>query len=420
MNFLNHKGRNRVVLTATGVLSPIGQTSETFWEGLKNKANGAAPLKCFDATNFKATLAAELKDFKPEEHFARKDIRRMDRTTMVTLVAVREALTKSGLALEEMDPYRMGVILGSGIGGYTTVENEMLKFAEKGDRVISPLYVPMFISNMTPGRIAMEYPIYGDNYIVATACASATHAIGEAFRKITNGYLDMCVTGGFEAPIAPSSVGGFANMTALTTQTDPEIASRPFDRDRDGFLIGEGAGILILESLENAVKRGATIIAEVTGYGATADGFHITSPDPEGKGDAKALSLALEDAGRKPEEVDYINAHGTSTPLNDKYETIAIKRALGARAYEIPITSIKGNTGHLLGAAGAVEAIATAFILRDGVIPPTRGLVNPDPECDLDYVPGELRQADVRVALTNNLGFGGQNGVLCLEKYTEA
>lgn len=420
MNYTDHKGRRRVVLSAAGVMSPIGLDVKSFWEGLKNKANGADKIRAFDASGLKAVLSAELKGFDPENYFSRKEVRRMDRSTQVALVAVREALANAGLVLEDYDPFRLGVVLGTGIGGYTTMEEEICKYTERGAGRISPLYVPTFISNMTAGRIAMEYPIFGANYIVTTACASATHAIGEAFHKVRDGYLDLVITGGFEAPISPTSVGGFVNMTALTTQTDPEIASRPFDRDRDGFLIAEGAGILILESLECAVSRGADIICEVTGYGATADGYHITSPDPEGKGDAKALQLALEDAGRRPQDVDYINAHGTSTPLNDKYETLAIKRALGQRAYEIPVTSIKGNTGHLLGAAGAVEAIATAYMLKEGVIPPTRGLVHPDPECDLDYVPSELRRADIKLALSNNLGFGGQNAVLCLEKYEEA
>ncbi len=419
MNYLNHKGRMRVVITGTGVISPIGNSTAAFWQGLLEGANGAAPIKAFDATGYRCTLAAEVKDFRAEDYFPRKEARRMDLSTQYALAATKEALGDADIRLEDYDPYRLGVVLGTGIGGYTTMEAEVLKYAERGARVVSPLYVPMFIGNMTSGRVAMEYPIYGANYIVTTACASGTNAIGEAFQKITNGYLDVCVTGGFEAPISPTSIGGFDNMTALTTQSDPELASRPFDRDRDGFLSGEGAGILILESLESAVKRGATILAEVTGYGATADGYHITSPHPEGKGDGKALSLAIEDAGLKPEDVDYINAHGTSTPLNDKYETVAIKRALGDHAHNIQITSIKGNTGHLLGAAGAVEAIATAYILKEGVIPPIRGLKHPDPECDLDYVHGEVRPTEAKVALSNSLGFGGQNGVVCLQKYEE-
>ncbi len=417
MDYLNHKGRRRVVITGTGVISPIGNNSEAYWQGLLNGANGAAPTKAFDATNFKSTLAAEVKGFQPEDYFSRKEIRRMDLSTQFALAATKEAIENSAIRLEDYDPFRMGVILGTGIGGYTTMENEVLKYAEKGERVISPLYVPMFIGNITPGRIAMEYPIYGTNYIVTTACASGTHAIGEAFHKIADGYLDLCVTGGFEAPLAATSIAGFVNMTALTTQTDPELASRPFDRDRDGFLAAEGAGILILESLEQALARGATIFAEVTGYGASADGYHITSPHPEGRGDSRAMLQAIADAGREPSEIDYINAHGTSTPLNDKYETVAIKKALGERAYEIPITSIKGNTGHLLGAAGAIEAIATAFILKEGLIPPIRGLVNKDEVCDLDYVMGDVRPTEAKVALSNSLGFGGQNSVVCLEKY---
>ncbi len=417
MNLLNRKGKRRVVITGTGVISPIGNTSEAYWQALLKGANGAAPTKAFDASNFKSTLAAEVKDFKAEDHFNRKEIRRMDLSTQFALVATKEAIVNSGVVLEDYDPFRMGVILGTGIGGYTTMENEVLKYAEKGEKIISPLYVPMFIGNITPGRVAMEYPLYGANYIVTTACASGTHAIGEAFQKISNGYLDLCVTGGFEAPLSPTSIGGFVNMTALTTQSDPELASRPFDKDRDGFLPGEGAGILVLESLEQALARGANILAEVTGYGATVDGYHITSPHPEGRGDSLAMLQAIADAGLEPSDVDYINAHGTSTPLNDKYETVAIKKALGQRAYEIPITSIKGNTGHLLGAAGAIEAIATAYILRDGLIPPVRGLVNKDEACDLDYVIGSVRETSAKVALSNSLGFGGQNGVVCLEKF---
>lgn len=420
MNFKNHKGRERVVVTGTGVVSPIGLDSNSFWTGLVAGANGAAEITAFDPAESKVKLAAELKAFDPMDYFNRKDVRRMDRSTQVGIIATREAVKMAGLESYDGDPYRAGTILGTGIGGFITIQDELKNYHIKGPRFISPLFIPTFIANMTPGRIAMEFPFYGANYTVTSACASATHAIGEAFQKITNGYLDVCITGGFEAVINESAIAGFANMTALTTETDPELASRPFDRERSGFLMGEGAGILVLESLESAVKRGAHVLAEITGYGATADGYHITSPDPEGKGDGMAITLALQDAGRNPEEVDYVNAHGTSTPLNDKYETIAMKNALGQRAYEIPISSIKGNTGHLLGAAGAVEAIATIKMIEDSLVPRVRGLVNKDEACDLDYVLGENRSHSISLALSNNLGFGGQNAVVCIEKYQEA
>lgn len=419
MNFENHKGRKRVVVTGTGVLSPIGNDSESFWQALLKGENGAAVIQAFDPSNSKVKIAAELKSFDAEEHFSRRDARRMDRSTQIGLVASREAIKMSKLDQYEGDPYRVGTILGTGIGGFSTIQDELVKYGAEGPRFISPLFVPTFISNITSGRIAMEYPFYGANYIVTTACASATHAIGEAFQKITNGYLDICITGGYEAAICESAIGGFANMTALSTEENPEFASRPFDKDRDGFLMGEGAGILVLESLESAVKRGANILAEITGYGATTDGYHITSPDPEGTGDAKAINLALEDAGKAVEALDYVNAHGTSTPLNDHYESIALKKALGQHAYAIPVTSIKGNTGHLLGAAGGIEAISCIYMIRDSIIPKTRGLVASDENCDLDYVPGENRQHEINLAISNNLGFGGQNAVICIEKFQE-
>lgn len=419
MNFTSRTGKRRVVITGAGAITPVGNSVEEFWESLLEGRSGTGEITTFDYTKTNVSLAAEVKDFNPKDHFDHKEIRRTDKATRLGIVAARQAFENSGLDFTEYDPYMMGIMYGSGIGGYNAIEEEILNYAasDRNPRNISPFFIPKYISNMTPGKIAMEYPIFGDNMTVTTACASSTHAIGEAFHKIANGYLDMALAGGSESTVTETAVVAFDNMTALSRNQDPETASRPFDQDRDGFLMGEGAVLLVLETLEGAVKRGANILAEITGYGATTDGYHITSPDPTGKGDSAAIKKAIKDAGLTADDIDYFNAHGTSTPLNEKYEVIALKKALGERASQIPITSIKGNTGHLLGAAGAAEALASALILQTGIIPKTRGTQNLDPEFDVDVVFGENRETDAKIALSNNLGFGGQNGVLVIEKY---
>jgi 3-oxoacyl-[acyl-carrier-protein] synthase II len=341
----------------------------------------------------------------------------MDRFCQFAVAAARQAIDMSGLDVAAYGADRIGTIIGSGIGGLETLETEYRKFfLGGGPSRISPLFIPMMISNMAAGRVSMLFGTKGANFSVTTACASGTHSIGEAFRAIKYGHLDACIAGGAEAPMTGIAIAGFTNMTALTKETDPTKASIPFDIRRSGFVIGEGAGIVVLESLESALARGAAIICEVSGYGATADAYHITSPDPEGECAGMAMTLAMQEAGVQPYEVDYVNAHGTSTPLNDKYETMAIKRALGDAAYKTRVSSTKSMTGHLLGAAGAVETIACALAIRDSIIPPTIGLSEPDPDCDLDYVPFKAVQAPVRIALTNSLGFGGHNGTLCLKR----
>lgn len=407
----------RVVITGIGVISPVGNTPESFWQSLQDGVSGIGMLDALDPADYEIKVAAQVRGFDPLQHMDRKEARRMDRYCQFAVAAAKQAMENSGLDIAFYGADRVGTIIGSGIGGLETLETEYKKFyLGGGPSRISPLFIPMMISNMAAGRVSMIYGTQGVNFCVTTACASGTHSIGEAFRAIKYGHIDACITGGAEAPLTGISIAGFTNMTALTKETDPTRASIPFDIRRSGFVIGEGAGILILESLEGALERGAPIICEVVGYGATADAYHITSPDPEGICAGRAMSLAMEEAGVSPEDVDYINAHGTSTPLNDKYETMAIKLAMGDAARSVKISSTKSMTGHLLGAAGAVEAIASALAIRDGIIPPTIGLTEPDPECDLDYVPGKAVKAPVRVALSNSLGFGGHNGTLCLKK----
>lgn len=407
----------RVVITGTGIVSPVGLDTESFWNALVQGQSGIAPLENIDLTGQEVSVGAQVKGFDPLKYMDRKEARRMDHYTQFALAAAAEAMKMSGLDISAMDPYRVGTIVGSGVGGLETLETEYGKLYSGGAARISPLFIPMMISNMAAGKISMIYGAKGANFSVVTACATATHAIGEAFRSIKYGHLDACIAGGAEAPITRIALAGFNNMTALTKETDPSQASVPFDARRSGFVIGEGGAIVILESLETAQARGANIIAELVGYGATADAYHITSPDPEGEGAAMSMKLAMLEAGIEPASVDYINAHGTSTPLNDKYETIAIKKAMGDAARTVAISSTKSMTGHLLGAAGAVETIASALATRDDVIPPTIGYREPDPDCDLDYVPNQARKATVRYVLSNSLGFGGHNGTLCIKKW---
>lgn len=409
---------HRVVITGTGVISPVGNDTESFWTSLCEGKSGIGLIENVNMEGQEVSVGAQVKNFDPLKFMDRKEARRMDKYTQYALGAADEAMKMSGLDIAKMDPFRVGTIVGSGVGGLETMETEYFKLFNGGASRISPLFIPMMISNMAAGKISMTYGAKGANYSVTTACATATHAIGEAFRAIKFGYLDACIAGGAEAPITRIALAGFNNMTALTRATDPKTASVPFDARRSGFVIGEGGAILILESMENALARGAAIIAEVVGYGATGDAYHITSPDPEGEGAAMAMKLAMKEAGIAPEDVDYINAHGTSTPLNDKYETIAIKKALGeAAAHKVAISSTKSMTGHLLGAAGAVEAIAVALATRDNIIPPTIGYAEPDPDCDLDYVPNVARKTNVRYTLSNSLGFGGHNATLCIKKW---
>ncbi len=410
---------HRVVITGMGVVSPVGQDVGTFWTSLVNGVAGIRPITRPELAYDKVSVAATVEGFDPLRFLDRKEARRMDRYCQFALAATKEAVAQAAGLMDAYAPERVGTVIGSGVGGLETIENEYAKLFQGGKGRISPLFVPMMIANMAAGHVSMAYGTRGPSYCITTACASGTHAIGEAFHAIRHGYMDACIAGGSEAPMTAISIGGFANMTALTSEKDPARASIPFDKRRSGFVIGEGAGIVVLESLESALARGATIICEVAGYGATSDAYHITSPDPEGTGAAQAMNLAIADAGLTPADVDYINAHGTSTPLNDKFETIAIHKALGEHAGRVAVSSTKSMTGHLLGAAGAVEAIASALAIRDGIIPPTVGLQEPDPDCDLDYVPNVARKADVRVALSNSLGFGGHNATLLLRRLEE-
>lgn len=413
------KGR-RVVITGGGVISPAGLNQKDFWDNLQNGFLGLKKLAGEEYVDMPVKVAGQINDFEPLEYMERKEARRMDRYCQFAVAAARMALDDSRFSVAECGADRVGSIIGSGVGGLETMAEEYRKlYVGGGPARVSPLFIPMMIANMAAGMISMLHGAKGSSLCVTTACASGTHAIGEAFRAIKYGHLDACITGGTEAPITPIAIAGFNNMRALSQEQNPAGASIPFDKRRSGFVIGEGAGIIILEALETAQKRDANIICEIIGYGTTADAYHITSPDPAGEGATRSMLLAMQEGAVDAESVDYINAHGTSTPLNDKFETMAIHKALGEYATKVPVSSTKSMTGHLLGAAGAVETIATALVLRDGVVPPTIGLTEPDPECDLDYVPGQARSLPVKIALTNSLGFGGHNGTLCLKKWEE-
>ncbi|WP_461830066.1 beta-ketoacyl-ACP synthase II [Aquifex sp.] len=411
--------KRRVVVTGIGVVSPVGTGVRKFWENLTKGVSGVDRIKSFDPDeyNLSVKIAAEVKDFNPEEFMDKKEAKKASRFIQFAIAATKEALEDSGLLQSEYDPYKVGVIIGTGIGGLKDIEDQTLILKEKGARRVSPFFIPYGISNMASGLVAIRWGFKGPNYSVVSACATGNHSIGDAFRLIQKGDIDIAIAGGTEAAITPLGVAGFAAMKALSTRNDePQKASRPFDRDRDGFVMGEGAGILILEEYERAKARGAKIYAELVGYGATDDAYHITSPHECGEGAYECMKLALEDAGIKPEEVDYINAHGTSTPLNDKTETLAIKQLFGEHAYKLKISSNKSMIGHLLGAAAAVEAVATVKTIETGVIPPTINLENPDPECDLDYVPNKAVEYPVRVAMSNAFGFGGTNATLVFRK----
>lgn len=407
----------RVVITGLGAITPIGKNVEETWKGIQEKKCGIDKITLFDATNYKTSLDAEVKEYEAEQYFDKKQAKRLDRSSQFAIIAAREAFQDSGITQENTDFERVGVFVSSGIGGLKTIQEQCETNYEKGNNRVSPMFIPMAIANMPAGNIAIDLGVKGESISIVTACASSTHAIGEAYKTIQYGSEDVIVTGGTEASICSVGIAGFENMKALSYATNPNRASIPFDRERSGFVMGEGAGILILEELEHAVKRGAKIYAEVIGYGATSDAYHITSPAPEGEGGARAMKRAIEDANIKPEEIDYINAHGTSTHLNDACETMAIKKALGEASKKVMVSSTKGNIGHLLGAAGGVEAIFCAKAMEDKIIPPTINYQEKDEECDLDIVPNEVRKREVKVTMSNSLGFGGHNASIILKKY---
>lgn len=407
----------RVVITGMGAITPLGNNVETYWENLKNGVLGIDFIKNVDTTNFEVKIAAEVKDFNPEPVIDKKEARRLDRYAQFAMVAADQAIKDAKLDLDSIDKKRFGVYVGSGIGGISTIETDVSNVVEKPSRRVTPFFVPMAIINLSAGNIAIKYGAKGPCITTVTACATGNNSIGEAFRAIKYGYADIILAGSSEAPISRMGIGGFAGMKALNITDDPKKASIPFDKDRKGFVVGEGGAILVMESLESAEKRGAKILAEIVGYGSTCDAYHITSPDPEGEGAAEAMRLAIEDAKIDKSEISYINAHGTSTGLNDKCETMAIKKTFGEYAYKIPVSSTKSMTGHLLGGAGAIEAVACIKALQDGFIPPTIGLENPDDGLDLDYVPKVGRKADLKYALTNSLGFGGHNVTLVFKKW---
>ncbi|WP_042471232.1 beta-ketoacyl-ACP synthase II [Bacillus ndiopicus] len=409
--------KRRVVVTGIGAVTPLGTTAEATWDAIKAGKSGVGPLTRVDAEKFTAKVAAEITDFDIEQFVERKEARKMDRFTQYAVAASMMAKKDANLTItEEMAP-RVGVWIGSGIGGMETYEQQFLTFQERGARRVSPFFIPMLIPDMASGQVSIYLGAKGPNSCSVTACASGTNSIGDAFKVIERGDADVMITGGAEAPIVNLAIAGFTANTALTTNADPATASRPFDKDRDGFVIGEGAGIVILEELEHALARGAKIYGEVVGYGSTGDAHHITAPAPEGEGAARAMQQALNDAGVEPNAVGYINAHGTSTPYNDLFETQAVKTVFGEHAYKLAMSSTKSMTGHLLGAAGGVEAIFTVLALHEGILPPTINLHTPDPECDLDYIPNEARKASVEYALSNSLGFGGHNACLLFKKF---
>ena len=406
----------RVVVTGLGTVSPIGNNVAAFWDSMRHDKGGIAPITKFDHSGSSVSVAAEVKDFDPSPVLDRRETQRMDFFSQYAVLASVEAVKDSGYQIED-NAHRVGVLVSSGVGGLIEIEKGIRKMIEKGAKRIPPLFVPLTIGNMASGNISMKLGIKGPSLDIVTACASATNSIGEAFLKIKTGLLDACLAGGAEATICEIGIGGFAALTALSTNQDPATASRPFDKDRDGFVMGEGAGVLFLESLESAQARGAHIYAELVGYGANSDAYHMTAPTPDGSGAGECIKQALAMAGLSAEDVDYINAHGTSTPTNDKGETQAIKYALGDAAYKVAVSSSKGHFGHLLGGAGGVEAIVCVKALEEGFVPATLGLENPEEGCDLDYVPGHGRQQDIQVALSNSLGFGGHNAVLAFKRW---
>lgn len=407
----------RVVITGLGAITPIGNDAKEFWKSIKDGKCGIDQITKFDTTDFKVKLAAEVKGYNPEDYFDRRDAKRLDTFSQYAMIASREAWKDSGLDKETENMERVGVIIGSGIGGIETIETENQKCIERGPDRVSPMYIPMGILNMATGNVAIDIGVKGESMAMVTACASGTHCIGESFRMIKHGYQDVVLAGGTEAGITPLSIAGFTNIKALTKSEDKNRASIPFDKERSGFVMAEGAAVIVLEELEHAKKRGAKIYAEIIGYGATSDAYHITSPAPGGEGGARAMKIAMEEGKVNPEDITYINAHGTSTHLNDSCETQAIKTALGEASKKVMVSSTKGHTGHLLGAAGGVEAIVCAKAIDEGFVPATINYKVPDEECDLDVVPNEGRNIEVKYAMSNSLGFGGHNSTILFKKY---
>ncbi|MDR7871352.1 MAG: beta-ketoacyl-ACP synthase II [Tissierellaceae bacterium] len=410
----------RVVITGLGAVTPVGIGKDEFWNSLIQGKSGIGPITRFDTTDFNSKIAAEVKDFNPEDYLDKKEAKRMDRFAQYAVAAAKLAIEDGNIDLDSLDKNNIGVILGTGIGGVETFETEHSKLLNRGPNRVSPLFIPMMISNMGTAHISMNLGLKGSTMTITTACASGTHAIGESFRMIKSGQMNMVLTGGAEASITPISVAGFNSMKALSTRNeDYDKACRPFDKERDGFIMGEGAGVLVLEELNHALNRGATIYGEIVGYGSTSDAFHITQPDPEAIGATNAMRLALEDGEVEYEKIGYINAHGTSTYFNDKLETLAIKNLFKEHAYNINISSTKSMTGHLLGAAGGIEAIASILALKTSIIPPTINYENPDEECDLNYTPNKAVERNIEYALSNSLGFGGHNASLLFKKYID-
>ena len=408
----------RVVITGIGLITPVGNDVAETWEALVEGRSGVGDITKFDAEGFPTRFAAEVTGFEPDRYLEKKEIRRMDLFLQYAVGASLMAVEDAALDPDRIDGERFGVIIGSGIGGISTIEEQHMRLIDGGPGRISPFFVPMMISNIASGQVSMRLGAKGPNYSTVSACASGSHAIGNAFRWIKYGDADVMIAGGAEAAITPMSVGGFCSMKALSTRNEePQRASRPFDSDRDGFVLGEGSGVVVLEELNHAAARGARILAELVGYGMTADAYHITAPAPEGEGAVRAIALSLREANVPPEEIDYINAHGTSTEMNDKFETAAIKRVFGEHAYHLMISSTKSMTGHLLGAAGGVELAVTVLAVHKGTVPPTINYETPDPACDLDYVPNKAREADIRYAISNSFGFGGQNACLMVKRY---
>jgi 3-oxoacyl-[acyl-carrier-protein] synthase II len=411
--------QRRVVITGMGVVSPVGNDLQTFWSNITNGVSGVGPVTHFDVSAYDCKIAAEVRDFDPVKFFrVPKDVRRADRYTQLAVAAAKLAMADAGFTLPVPVPERFGCMIGSGIGGLATIEAQHTILMQKGPGRLSPFLIPMLISNMASGTVSMEWGLQGPNYATTSACATSAHSLGEAWRMLREGDADVFVAGGSESAIVPMGIGGFAAMKALSTRNDePTKASRPWDRDRDGFVMGEGAGVVVMEELEMARKRGATIYGEIAGYGLSADAYHMSAPLPEGEGAARCMAMALRKAGLNPTDVDYVNAHGTSTPVGDVCETKALKRLFGEHATKLQISSSKSMTGHLLGAAGVVETIVCIKALQTGVIPPTINLDNPGEGCDLDYVPHTAREAKLRVAINNSFGFGGHNATLVLKKF---
>lgn len=412
--------RRRVVVTGVGIISSVGKTASESWENVKKGKSGIAEIAKFDASEYPVRIAGEVKNYDPLDYFDRKEARKYDPYIQFALIAAEQAVTDSGLNFDNINRDRAGTYIGSGIGGISTIEANHRLLLERGPHRVSPFFLPAALANLAAGQVSIRYGLKGPNFANVTACAASTHSVGDSFKIIQRGDADIMVAGGSEYPITPLGIGGFSVMKALSTRNDePERASRPFDKDRDGFVPAEGSAILVLEDLEHAFKRGAAIYAEVIGYGYTSDAYHVTAPDPEGGGAARTMTMALKDGQIKPEDIDYINAHGTSTPYNDKVETVAIKRVFGDRAYSVAISSTKSMTGHVLGATGAIEAIFSVLAIKDSFIPPTTNYETKDEECDLNYTPNKGISKEIRYVLSNSFGFGGTNGSLLFKKFEE-